>query len=64
MSATEATEPKQYLDLKTALEWLEQLVGESTVSIWYEMLTAVAPEDRSALVTALVAALKERYNAI
>lgn len=52
-----------WLDLRAAILMLEQIAGLDAVQRWLRAIDVPA-EQRTALVTALVAALKEKYNAI
>lgn len=54
---------RRWLDLRAAILMLEQIAGTDAVQRWLRAIDVPA-EQRTALVTALVAALKERYNAI
>lgn len=50
-----------WLDLRAAILMLEQIAGTDTVQRWLRAIDVPA-EQRTALVTALVAALKEKYD--
>lgn len=58
MSITLSTE-REWLDLRAAIIMLAQIAGTDVVQRWKRALDVPA-EQRTALVTALLAALKER----